>query len=103
LLISEEPAIGHGERTIVYYDTIPSARCPSSLLPYIIMSTELLSPAEVGFDPLHSHEKEEDKITENMEQEIECPRCNDIMTLSSNFDRLFYFCQECGLSLVMTS
>jgi hypothetical protein len=96
LLISEEPAIGHGERTIVYYDTIPSARCPSSILPtlivfhiiiatkwlslpYVIMSTELLSPAEVGFDPLHSHEKEEeDKITENMEQEIECPRCNDI-------------------------
>jgi transcription elongation factor Elf1 len=75
-------------------------------LPYVIMSTQLLSPAEVGFDPLHSHEKEskeEDKIAKNMEQEIECPRCNDIMTLSSNFDRLFYFCQECDLSLVMTS
>jgi hypothetical protein len=54
------------------------------------MSTELLSP-EVGFDPLDSHEKEseEDKIAENMEHEIECPRCNDIMTLSSDFDSLF--------------
>jgi hypothetical protein len=45
----------------------------------------LLSP-EVGFDALHSHEKEskeEDKIAKNMEQKIECPRCNDIMTLSN--------------------
>jgi hypothetical protein len=32
-----------------------------------------------------------------MEQEIGCPRCYDIMTLSSNFDRLGYICQECDL------
>jgi hypothetical protein len=71
------------------------------------MSTELLPAAEVGFDPLHSHEKEseeeEDKIAKNMNQEIECPRCNDIMTLSSDFDRSFYFCQKCDLTLVMIS
>jgi len=36
-----------------------------------------------------------------MEQEIECPRCYDIMTLSSDFDRLGYICQECDLLLVM--
>ena len=34
-----------------------------------------------------------------MEQEIECPRCYDIMTLSSDFDKLGYFCQECDLLL----
>ena len=61
------------------------------------MSTELLSPElEVG-----SQEIEEDGIMKNMQQEIECPRCYDIMTLSSDFDKLLYFCQECDLSLVM--
>jgi hypothetical protein len=30
----------------------------------------------------------------NIEQEIECPRCHDIMTSSSDFDKLLYECQE---------
>lgn len=34
-------------------------------------------------------------------QEIECPRCNNIMTLKSDFDTLGYVCQECDLLLVM--
>jgi formamidopyrimidine-DNA glycosylase len=63
------------------------------------MSTELLSP-EVDLD-LQKEEENDDQITKNMEQEIECPRCSDIMILSSDFDRLFYFCHECQLSLVM--
>jgi hypothetical protein len=62
------------------------------------MSTELLSP-EVQLD-LQDIE-EEVKAIKDMEQEIECPRCYDIMTLSSNFDRLGYICQECDLLLVM--
>jgi Zn finger protein HypA/HybF involved in hydrogenase expression len=37
----------------------------------------------------------------DIEQEIECPRCNDIMALSSDFDRLYYFCEECNLSLLV--
>ena len=61
------------------------------------MSTELLSP-EVELD---IQEGEEDKTTKDIEQEIECPRCYDVMTLSSDFDKLLYFCQECGLLLVM--
>ena len=32
-------------------------------------------------------------------QEIECPRCHDVMTLCSEFDRLGYFCEECSFSL----
>jgi hypothetical protein len=51
------------------------------------MSTELLSP-EVKSD---SQGIEEDKSTKDLEKEIECPRCYDIMILSSNFDRLGYF------------
>jgi hypothetical protein len=65
------------------------------------MSTKLQSP-EVDGDLQKEEENEnEDQITKNMEQEIECPRCYDVMTLSSDFDRLGYFCQECDLLLVM--
>jgi len=37
----------------------------------------------------------------DIEQEIECPRCHDIMVLCSDFDRICYFCQECNLSLLI--
>jgi hypothetical protein len=60
------------------------------------MSTELLSP-EVESDL----QNVEDKSTKDLEQEIECPRCYDVMTLSSNFDNLGYVCQECDFLLVM--
>jgi hypothetical protein len=62
------------------------------------MSIELQAPAEdLG---LQEDERNDDKV-KDMEQEIECPRCADIMTLSSEFDRLGYVCQECDLLLVM--
>ena len=35
----------------------------------------------------------------SIEQEIECPRCHDVMTLHSKFDRLGYYCEECSFSL----
>ena len=63
------------------------------------MSTKLQSP-EVDVH-LQKEEENEDQIKKNMEQEIECPRCADIMTLSSDFDKLGYICQECDLLLVM--
>ncbi len=64
-----------------------------------LMSTELLS-AEVELN-LQQEEENDDQVLKNVEQEIECPRCYDIMTLSSDFDKLLYICQECDLSLVM--
>jgi hypothetical protein len=65
------------------------------------MSTKLLSP-ELELD-LQEEEQDENnnQIMKSMEQEIECPRCSDIMTLTSDFDRLLYLCQECDLSLIM--
>jgi DNA-directed RNA polymerase subunit RPC12/RpoP len=63
------------------------------------MSTKLQSP-EVNGD-LQKEKENKDQITKNIDQEIECPRCSDIMTLSSDFDRLGYICQECDLILVM--
>ena len=38
-------------------------------------------------------------IIDNLENEIECPRCHDIMTLCSDFDFLYYKCEECYLPL----
>jgi hypothetical protein len=62
-----------------------------------VMNNELLSP-DLEYD---LQDSEENEAIKNIEQEIECPRCYDIMLLSSDFDKLLYFCQECGLSLVM--
>jgi hypothetical protein len=63
-----------------------------------LMSTELLSPK---LDELELQDIEKDAVLPTMQQEIECPRCSDIMTLSSDFDKLLYFCQECELSLLL--
>ena len=41
----------------------------------------------------------ERKIAETIEHEIECPRCYNIMTLCSDFDSLYYLCEECDFSL----
>ncbi len=34
-----------------------------------------------------------------IEQEIECPRCHDEMTLCSDFDCMYYLCEECDFCL----
>ena len=34
-----------------------------------------------------------------VEHEIECPRCHDMMTLQSEFDRLGYVCEGCDFLL----
>jgi hypothetical protein len=44
----------------------------------------------------HLHEQE---INTDIEHEIECPRCHDIMILLSDFDSLYYSCEECGFIL----
>jgi len=47
-----------------------------------------------------SQTQEEKKISNlDLEQEIDCPRCHDIMMLSSQFDRLCYLCEECDFHL----
>ena len=68
------------------------------------MSKELLLQHQEHVNPLQNEEKEYENKTilhDNIEQEIECPRCYDIMALSSDFDRLSYVCQECNLSLLL--
>jgi hypothetical protein len=59
-------------------------------------------------DPLRVEETNEIEARTNtelkeIEHEIECPRCHDIMTLSSSkFDKLSYLCEECNFSLYLS-
>jgi hypothetical protein len=58
----------------------------------IEMSKELLLQHQEHANPLQIEKENEDEnktiLHKNIEQEIECPRCHDIMALSSDFDRL---------------
>ncbi len=78
------------------YGTLPSSEaatpspCRISYYKYLrnnltIMNTNLLSPEP---DPSIEEEEERNdtKAAKDLEQQIECPRCYDVMTLSSNFD-----------------
>jgi cytochrome c-type biogenesis protein CcmH/NrfF len=64
------------------------------------MSKELLlQQQQAELDALQTEEEREQTPMKDIDREIECPRCHDIMILSSDFDRLGYLCQECDLSL----
>jgi hypothetical protein len=53
----------------------------------------------MGNELLLQQQTEKESARPDIEQEIECPRCYDMMVLSSDFDKLCYFCQECNLLL----
>jgi DNA-directed RNA polymerase subunit RPC12/RpoP len=64
--------------------------------------TKLIAKAEEG------HKLQNEPIIESkgennivIDQEIECPRCHDMMTLCSDFDRFSYVCEECDFLLSM--
>ena len=38
-------------------------------------------------------------VGDTLENEIECPRCHEVMTLFSGFDFLYYQCEECHFPL----
>jgi Zn finger protein HypA/HybF involved in hydrogenase expression len=46
-----------------------------------------------------SLEQNEESIMTELDQDIECPRCNDIMELNSKFDALVYYCENCSFFL----
>jgi hypothetical protein len=93
--------------------TLPVPPCPSSISFYI-RSHELHQAAmskirsksklltEVEEKPTqHIIEKKEESNNLAVDQDIECPRCNDIMTLNSDFDRICYLCKECDFLLYL--
>jgi hypothetical protein len=61
------------------------------------MITRLASLSPV----LYFHDAHEVQTEENLQQQIECIHCLDVMTLSSDFDKLLYFCQDCRLLLAI--
>jgi hypothetical protein len=44
-------------------------------------------------------EKTEETILTELDNEIECPRCNDVMELCSSFDKFVYTCDSCSFLL----
>ncbi|MEO9294681.1 MAG: hypothetical protein ABI347_03680 [Nitrososphaera sp.] len=50
-------------------------------------------------DDNEEKERQQQKQVAVLEHEIECPRCRDSMTLCSDFDNLYYFCEECDFCL----
>lgn len=40
-------------------------------------------------------------LISQLDIEIECPRCNEVMELYSDFDRLYYCCESCSLHLLV--
>jgi hypothetical protein len=42
--------------------------------------------------------REEEVLTE-LDMEMECPRCHEIMDLQSSFDKLMYSCEGCSFLL----
>jgi cytochrome c-type biogenesis protein CcmH/NrfF len=64
------------------------------------MSKELLLQHAEDVDALQNEEDEKKQtLIKDIDKEIECPRCYDMMILSSDFDRIGYFCHDCNLSL----
>jgi phage FluMu protein Com len=41
-------------------------------------------------------EQKEESVLSELDMEMVCPRCNDIMELNSRFDTLVYFCDSCS-------
>jgi len=63
------------------------------------MSKELLLQ-QADVDALQNEEEEKEQTPmKDIDAEMQCPRCYDMMILSSDFDKLGYFCQEYNLSL----
>ena len=59
---------------------------------------------QIQSDPLHVQDAREIKPNpelEEIDREIECPRCHDVMILSFEFDRLGYSCEKCSFLLYL--
>jgi hypothetical protein len=51
------------------------------------------------FEEASLPEQKEQSVLTELDNEIECPRCNETMELCSNFDRLLYSCESCSFLL----
>jgi late competence protein required for DNA uptake (superfamily II DNA/RNA helicase) len=51
------------------------------------------------FEEASLPEQKERPVLTELDNEIECPRCNEMMELQSNFDKLMYYCESCSFLL----
>jgi len=72
------------------------------ILPPLAMAgmavVELKSEPESKLYPQAQHAQQAQERS-NIGNEIECPRCWDMMILCSDFDALYYRCEECDFVL----
>ena len=66
----------------------------------MILAKKSKNNAQISIpEPLANETVQRDVVSKVIENEIECPRCNDIMTLCSDFDSLYYACESCDFYL----
>ena len=61
-----------------------------------------MEPKNQEHEPVNEfglQEQQEESAPTELDNEIECPRCNDIMELNSKLDALAYFCDDCNFVL----
>jgi late competence protein required for DNA uptake (superfamily II DNA/RNA helicase) len=75
-----------------------SKRISSKLAPQCTRLTQKQSLETIEESRAQSEQKQEPIVTE-LDHEIECPRCNEVMELSSSFDILAYYCENCSFLL----
>jgi hypothetical protein len=61
--------------------------------------SRLRSEIEKIGGPAGGAAKNEAREPDMLEHEIECPRCHDNMKLCTEFDSLYYGCEECDFCL----
>jgi hypothetical protein len=74
----------------------------SHLVDTCMADTELEASVKTKNSPQIEEQQQlqqKQEIVTEIEHEIECPRCYDMMTLRSDFDSLYYFCEECAFIL----
>jgi hypothetical protein len=65
---------------------------PQSMSPREKQSLEVMEDSNLP-------EQKEVPVLPELDMEIECPRCNEIMELCSSFDELVYSCETCSFLL----
>jgi hypothetical protein len=65
------------------------------LISIIMADAELEKSIEIK----NSHIEQQQETPIEINHEIECPRCYAMMSLCSDFDSLFYSCEECSFIL----
>lgn len=82
------------------FKVLQSLKIPVFLFPHVVEPT--LETEKVMLASMKAREEQENLVPflePFLEQEIECPRCHDNMILCSDFDNLYYVCQECDFCL----